>query len=99
MSNAEKYRAIKFEEAQMQLMETERKFRKSCTQINLLNAQLEDIKARYKKAKLENFHRFRYNLRLKLACVEGVRNMYYEYAHVQAERVATLRNQIFGELM
>lgn len=96
--SAEKLRSIEIEEVQIQLMDTERKFRKSCAQIHLLNQHLEDIKIRYQKAKADNYHRFRYNLRLKLACIEGVRNMYYEYAHIQAERVADLRNQLFGEL-
>lgn len=91
--------ATELEEAKMTLLDTERKFRKSCTQINLLNKQLEDTKARYQRAKMDNFHRFRYNLRLKLAVVEGIRNMYYEYAHVQAERVAALRNKLYGEII
>ncbi|KAH3720143.1 hypothetical protein DPMN_063037 [Dreissena polymorpha] len=81
------------------LQESERKFRKACTQIQILNNQLEDIKTRYKKAKTDGFHRFRYNLRLKLAVVEGVRNMYYEYAHAKAEQVALLRHRLYGEIV
>lgn len=91
--------SAEFEEVQIELLDTERKFRKSCSQINLLNKQLENIKARYLMAKVNNVHKFRYNLRLKLAVVEGIRNMYYEYAHVKAERVAELRNQLYGEIV
>ena len=91
--------AVQYEESQTELEVSERKFRSACTQINILNKQLEEVKARYQQAKLDNFHRFRYNLRLKLAVVEGVRNMYYEYAHVQAEEVARLRYRIYGEVI
>lgn len=87
------------EMAQQTLHAAERKFRKSCVQITLLNKQLEDMKKRYLRAKADNFHRFRYNLRLKLAVVEGVRNMYYEYAHIQAEQVAEIRRHLFGEIV
>ena len=55
------------------------------------------MQQRYRRAKADNFKTFRYNLRLKLAVVEGTRNMYYQYAHMQAEKVAELRQQLFGE--
>ena len=41
--------------------------------------------------------RFRYNLRLKLAVVEGVRNIYYDYAYAKADQVADLRRELFNE--
>ncbi|WAR07333.1 LOW QUALITY PROTEIN: hypothetical protein MAR_017291 [Mya arenaria] len=40
---------------------------------------------------------FRYNLRLKLAVIEGVRNMYYDFAYSKADRVAELRRELFDE--
>ena len=55
------------------------------------------MKARYSKAKQDNFRCFRYNLRLKLAVIEAVRNMYYDYAYIKAEKVAELRRELFGE--
>ena len=55
------------------------------------------MKARYSKAKQDNFRCFRYNLRLKLAVIEGVRNMFYDYAYVKAEKVAELRYELFGQ--
>ena len=73
------------------LFDAERKFRKACIQIQLLNTTLQEMQLRYRLAKAENFKCFRYNLRLKLAVVEGTRNMYYDYAHIQAELVADLR--------
>ncbi|KAH3720037.1 hypothetical protein DPMN_062929 [Dreissena polymorpha] len=85
--------------AQTELQALERKLQKSCIQINLLYKQLEFIKARYQKATCDRFNRFRYTLRLKLAVVEGVRNMYFEYAHAQAEHVALLRQRLYGEVL
>ncbi|WAQ94702.1 hypothetical protein MAR_007173 [Mya arenaria] len=79
------------------LVDAERKFKRACAQVNLLNAQLEEMQTRYQRAKDDGFRSFRYNLRLKLACNEGVRNMYYEYAYAQAEIVVELRRQLYGE--
>lgn len=79
------------------LKEAERKFKKSCGQIFLLNKQLEDMQERYRKAKIANFRCFRYNLRLKLAVVEGTRNMFYEYAYAQADVITNLRWKLFGQ--
>jgi hypothetical protein len=41
---------------------------------------------------------FRYTQRLQLATVEGIRNMFYEYAVKQAKEVARLQKQIKGLL-
>ena len=78
---------------------TQTKFRRACIQLTLLNKQLGDMKERYSQAKADNFGCFRYNLRLKLAVIEGVRNMYYDYAYVyaKAEMVSELRHDLFGE--
>ena len=48
-------------------------------------------------ARRTNNRSFRYNLRLKLAVVEGVRNMYYDYAYAKADQVADLRRELFNE--
>ena len=79
------------------LQRTQTKFRRACIQLTLLNKQLDDMKERYSQAKADNFRCFRYNLRLKLAVIEGVRNMYYAYAYAKAEKVAELRHDLFGE--
>ena len=84
---------------QTALCDAEKKFRKACTQIKLLNRHLEATQTRYQKATEENFRSFRYNLRLKLAVIEGTRNMYYDYAHIQAEIVAELRQQLYGQAL
>jgi hypothetical protein len=46
----------------------------------------------------DNHKSFRYSLRLRIAVVDGMRNMYYDYAHKKAEVVAELRQELFGEV-
>ncbi|WAR07334.1 LOW QUALITY PROTEIN: hypothetical protein MAR_017292 [Mya arenaria] len=77
------------------LTEAEGRFQKACDQIVLLNHRLGE--KRYKMAKRSNNKAFRYNLRLKLAVIEGVRNMYYDFAYTKADRVAELRRELFDE--
>ena len=49
------------------LSDAERRFRRACDQIVLLNQKLGEVQKRYKKARSTNNRSFRYNLRLKLA--------------------------------
>ena len=74
-----------------ELNETETRFKRACEQVVLLNDKLEGLQRRYDNAVQENNRSFRYNLRLKMASVEGVRNAYYEYACEKAEKIAELR--------
>ena len=79
------------------LLDAAKKLRKACKQIKLLNCHMEATQMRYHKAKEENFRSFRYNLRLRLAVIEGTRNMYYDYAQLQADIVAELRRLLYGQ--
>lgn len=80
-----------------ELQQTEVRFKKACNQINLLNRKMESIHKRYNCAKKNNHRVFRYKLRLRLAVVEGLRNMYYEYANKKASRVVELRRELYNE--
>ena len=79
------------------LSDAERRFRRACDQIVLLNQKLGEVQKRYKKARSTNNRSFRYNLRLKLAVIEGARNMFYDYAYTKADQVADLRRELFNE--
>jgi mitochondrial fission protein ELM1 len=79
------------------LIDNERRFRRACEQIVQLNHKLDALQSRYLKAKRDNMKTNRYNLRLRLAVAEGLRNMYYDYAHQKAEAVAKLREEMYGE--
>ena len=76
------------------LIRTEIKFRRSCDQVVLMNQTLSNLTHRYKKAKTDNRRSFRYPLRLRLAVVEGIRNMYYDYAKQKADEVKTLKDAL-----
>jgi mitochondrial fission protein ELM1 len=79
------------------LGEEERRFKKACDQIVMLNQRLGEVQKRYKMAKRTQNRAFRYNLRLKLAVIEGARNMFYDYAYAKADKVAELRRELFDE--
>ena len=78
------------------LVDNERRFKRACEQ---LNYSLDALQQRYNKAKKDNHKSFRYSLRLRIAVVDGMRNMYYDYAHKKAEVVAELRQELFGEVV
>ena len=79
------------------LSAAERRFSGACDQIVLLNQKLGEVQKRYKTARSTNNRAFRYNLRLKLAVIEGARNMFYVYAYAKADQVADLRRELFNE--
>ncbi|KAK3598064.1 hypothetical protein CHS0354_015981, partial [Potamilus streckersoni] len=75
----------------------ERHFKGACEQIVLLNKKILALQKRYKKAKNDKMRPFQYNIQLRLAVVEGVRNMYYEYLYKTAEQIVELRQELFGD--
>ena len=78
---------IKSLDKRFTLSEAERRFSKACDQIVMLNQRLGEVQKRYKSAKKCNNRSFRYNLRLKLAVIEGSRNMFYDYAYAKADQL------------
>ncbi len=79
-----------------ELQDTERRVFECCQQIVLIDQKLDIVQTRYNRADNDNFRSLRYSLRLQLATVEGVRNAYYEYAKSKAQKMAKLRQDIFG---
>lgn len=88
-----------YNERTVNLVDAERRFRRSCEQIVLLNQALTALQKRYDDAKKKNLRAFRYHLRLRLAVIEGMRNVYYDYAHEKAKQIAELRRELFGEIV
>ena len=81
-----------------QIRQKDRKFRRACQQVELLNIQLTDLKQRYKRAARVDRKSFRCSVRLRLASMEGVRNMMYKYAEVQCEEIEKLQDQLMARL-
>ena len=69
-------------------------FRKACSQIILLNHQIESSKTRYDRAKQVRRLSFRYTNRLKLTAFEGVRNLTYEFACSKCEEIEILQARL-----
>lgn len=81
------------------LRRTQHNFRRACDQIVLLNRRMEGVLYRYHEARTQTNRSFRYKLRLRLAIVEGIRNMFYEYANRKAYEIVSLRRDLFGEIV
>lgn len=78
---------------------TNRLFRQACDQIIVMNNQINYLQTRYNRALNKNLRSFRYSLRLKLATLEGVRNMYYEYASRKADVLEHLQILLMAQGM
>ena len=74
-----------------------KKFRKSCSQVILLNNQIEYLQSRYDQAVKSNKRSYRYFMRLRLATLEGIRNMFYEYACRRADELDEMQDTLVQE--
>ena len=73
-----------------------RKFRTCCDQLVRLNNMIEDVETRYNRSQAENRCSYRYILRLKLCSLEGVRNMFYDYAFTQADQLEKMQLDLYN---
>ncbi len=74
----------------------DRKFRKACLQIRLLNDRIEDLQVRYDRAYKAGRRSFRYTYRLQLATLEGLRNVCYEYACRRADELEEMQRDLIA---
>ena len=72
----------------------DKKFRRACHHIRMLNRRIEDVQVRYDRAFSSGRRSFRYTHRLKLATYEGMRNMYYEYACRRADELEKMQDSL-----
>ena len=79
---------------QNKLNDAQLKFRKACQQIILLDQQIRDLEVRYKRAVKNKKNSFRYNLRLKLSVVTGVKMMYHHYASTKGDEIERMRQRL-----
>jgi len=80
-----------------QLSKLENKFYKACDQIIIIDRKLQDMTQRYNTANKEGKRCMRYNRRLQLVTLEGVRAAFYQYAEQTAEKMTELKCQLQGE--
>jgi hypothetical protein len=82
------------QEMEQNLKTMYRKFRRACSYLRWFNSAITDTNTRYLRAKRDNQRSFRYNLRLKIATLEGVRNAYHEYACQTGTQINELKHQL-----
>jgi len=78
---------------QEKLSDAQGKFDRACQQIVLLDQKIKDLEVRYKRALKHKRHSFRYNLRLRLSAVTGVKMMYHHYASTKADELHRLHQE------
>ncbi|KAH3798070.1 hypothetical protein DPMN_151660 [Dreissena polymorpha] len=75
---------------QEKLIDAQAKFEKSCQQIVLLDQKIKDLEVRYKRAVKHKRNSDRYNLRLRLSVVTGIKMMYHHFASTKADELHRL---------
>mgnify|MGYP000019394817 FL=1 len=81
---------------QEKLVDAQVKFEKACQQIVLLDQKIKDLEVRYKRAVKHKKNSFRYNLRLRLSVVTGVKMMYHHFASTKADELHRLHRQRYA---
>ena len=79
------------------LHDAEQRLRKSLQQILVIDAQIRELEILYKRAQKSKKNASRYNLRLKLSVVSGIKMMYHHYSSSKREEINRLRTQLFGD--
>ena len=74
-----------------------KKFRKACSQLIYINNMIEEIEVRYKRVEQINRRSYRYILRLRLLSLEGVRNMFYDYAYAKADTLEKMQLELYNK--
>lgn len=85
---------IKRSQQTSQWEDLDQKFQRAYEQVMFLNNQIAQLKIRYKRAGSQGQSRWRSAVRLRLATMEGVRNMFWEYAWCKNEELVELHEQL-----
>ena len=78
----------------LKIRHVDHKFRRARGQIVILNNRIDALLVRYKRSGRDKRKPLNYAGRLQIATVEGVRNMYYEYAKQQCEVMDELQTEL-----
>jgi len=79
------------------LTRIEKRFVLCCQQITLLDEKMDALQIRYMRANRRNVRCSRYSLRLQFPTMEGMRNIFYEYAKRKGLEIAETRRELFHE--
>jgi len=73
------------------IQQVDSKFQKACCQLKKLNRIMDEQQLRFVRAENNGQQSFRYNQRIRLCVLEGVKDMYYEYAYRLAQKLDDMR--------
>ena len=93
-SNVEISDGITHSEILRRYLDLDQKFGLACRQLKVLKSSLADLQDRYDRAFRDNLRSFRYSLRLRMATLEGVQNMYHAYAERCAARIEDMQETL-----
>ena len=85
------------EELVSEMRRMDRKFKRACEQVILLNNRLKETQTKYDRAVQKKHSSFRYHSRLRQVTLEGVRNMFLEYANRSADRLDKMQDRLMEE--
>lgn len=67
------------------------KFQKACLHLKKLNRLMDEQQTRYNRAEINGQKSFRYNQRIRLCVLEGIKEVYYQYAFRLAQKLDDMR--------
>ena len=79
-----------------ELTECRWRFLRATEQVVVLRQRLHEMEFRYNRAKSAGQKAFLYSLELRMSTLEGLRDMYYDYACEKGDEVQKLRIQVYG---
>jgi len=79
------------------LHDAEARLAKSLQQITVIDGQIRELEILYKRAQKSKKNASRYNLRLKLSVVSGIKMMYHHYSSSKREEITRLQTQLHGD--
>jgi len=79
------------------LRDAGQRLNKAQAQIEVLDKQIRELEVLYKRAQKTKKHSFRYNLRLRLSAITGIKMMYHHYKSTKEEEINEIRAKLYGE--
>lgn len=79
------------------MADAEQRVIKSGQHIQVLDQQIKELEVLYKRAQKSKKHASRYNLRLKLSVLSGIKMMYHHYQTSKQEEITKFRNELYSD--
>ncbi|CAB4055090.1 unnamed protein product [Lepeophtheirus salmonis] len=93
--------SLSFERQQLEekLLDSENRLGKATQQITQLENQIKELEILSRRASRSKQLAFRYNYRLRLSVLTGIKMMYSHYCSSKQEETNLLRSQVYGEYL